>query len=195
MVLLESGINASAIIRAVDGPRRPAVLIRSSPAQAGTERTPWHDVIDLDSGIVTYFGDHKPNTVGRLGTTKGNKVLEEIWSLHASRDPEERKLAPPILFFEKTPWVGRDNETREKGAVRFLGPAVLEEFEPTEAFDERTRQSYPNYRMRLRLTNFLAREHPIDWSWINARKDPKVSLDESLDFEPTAWTTWRWSER
>lgn len=49
-IILESGINAVAPLTAIDGARRPAIVIRSSPWKAGTEDTPWHDEFDLDHG-------------------------------------------------------------------------------------------------------------------------------------------------
>ena len=107
MVILESGINASAEVAAPDGRRRPAVLIRSSPAKAGTETTPWQDIIDLEAGVLTYFGDHKPATPGQLGSTKGNGALETLRGDYFSSDPTRRLAAPPLLVFVTTPWIDR----------------------------------------------------------------------------------------
>ena len=73
-LLLESGINAPRLTQAIDGPRRGAVLIRSSPWKAGSASTPWHDVFDLNNGHVRYFGDHKAVSKQPLGSTPGNKV-------------------------------------------------------------------------------------------------------------------------
>ena len=151
MVILESGINASAKVSAVDGSRRPAVLIRSSPAKAGTETTPWQDIIDLNAGVLTYFGDHKPGTPGQLGCTKGNKALEELRADYFTSDQTRRLAAPPLLVFVTTPWIDSDLVVRAKGAVRFLGPAVLTEMTRIRAVDESTGIEYPNYRTVLRL--------------------------------------------
>lgn len=68
-VLLDAGISGMARVQALDGPRRPGVMIRSAPWKAGSERTPWHDVFDLDNGSVRYFGDHKPGHADAVGTT------------------------------------------------------------------------------------------------------------------------------
>ncbi|MEU5234659.1 hypothetical protein AB0G82_36245 [Streptomyces anulatus] len=54
---LSKGVNPIAKAKAVDGHRRPVVLIRSSPWKTGTVETPWHDVLDLDNGHVRYYGD------------------------------------------------------------------------------------------------------------------------------------------
>ena len=54
MALLEAGINPIANIRAVDGSRRPAILISSSPHKTGSHETPWQDYFDPDNGHVRY---------------------------------------------------------------------------------------------------------------------------------------------
>src|SRR5882672_5942837 len=59
LVLLEKGISPIAEIKAVDGKRNPAILIRSSPHKIGSETTPWQDVFDVDNGHVRYYGDNK----------------------------------------------------------------------------------------------------------------------------------------
>lgn len=190
---LEKGINAMAEVRAIDGIRRPAILIRSSPSKAGTAETPWEDVIDIDSGLITYFGDHRPETPGSLGSTHGNAALEQAWKLYSQTSPESRLLAPPLLVFVTVRWFGLLDDVREKGAVRFLGPAVLQGMEPVVARDARTGRKYPNYRTTLRLTNLHTAEQAIDWQWINDRKDPGLNLRSTTDHEPSEWTTWRWS--
>lgn len=191
MVILESGINASAEVAGPDGGRRPVILIRSSPAKAGTETTPWQDVIDLDAGLLTYFGDHKPATTGPLGSTKGNKALEACRADFFSRDPVRRMAAPPLLVFVTTPWIDHNFQVRQKGAVRFLGPAALEEMTRIDALDEASGEQYPNYRTTLRLLEPVGAGAPIDWRWVNARKDPRVPLAESVSYEPTSWESWR----
>ena len=191
MVILESGINASARVSAVDGSRRPAVLIRSSPAKAGSETTPWQDIIDLDAGVLTYFGDHKPGTPGPLGSTKGNKALEEVWAGYFSKDEARRLMAPPFLVFVTTPWMDSELNVRLKGAVRFLGPGALTEMTRIRAVDELSGVEYPNYRTVLRLLEPIESATPVDWRWINCRKDPSLPLAESIAYEPESWRSWR----
>ncbi len=89
-VLLESGINGMARVPSVDGLRRPAILIRSSPWKAGTVQTPWHDVFDLENGHVRYFGDHKAGIATALGSTRGNAALLEAFDQHQARTPESQ---------------------------------------------------------------------------------------------------------
>ena len=66
---LEAGINPIAVVRAVDGFRTPAILVRSSPHKAGSEITPWQDYFDPDHGHIRYFGDSKPTSHERAPVT------------------------------------------------------------------------------------------------------------------------------
>lgn len=193
MPILESGINNLALVQGLDGPRMPGLLIRSSPAKAGTEWTPWKDSIDLKNRVITYFGDHKPSTPGPLGCTKGNTALEQAWVHHQATGPAARLAAPPLLVFVTARWFDIYGGERDKGAVRFLGPAVMEGFEPITAFDDSTGTPYPNYRCHLRLTNMHTDEDIIDWRWINDRKAPSLTTEEAAHYEPAAWADWRWS--
>ncbi|MGW7446802.1 hypothetical protein [Kitasatospora sp. NPDC054795] len=97
--LLEAGINAMAKVKADQGMRRPAAMIRSSPWKAGSEQIPWHDVFDIDNGHVRYFGDHKPEMAKPVGTTTGNAALLEAFGCHQAPTAEERAGAAPLLLF------------------------------------------------------------------------------------------------
>ena len=57
--LLDAGINPIHKVRAIDGARRPAILISSSPHKIGSLETPWQDVFDPDNGHIHYYGDNK----------------------------------------------------------------------------------------------------------------------------------------
>src|SRR5688572_10725564 len=72
--LLESGINGIGLTNAVDRPRRPAVLIRSSPHRVGSKTTPWQDFFDPDNGHIRYYGDNKDPGTDPSGAP-GNKLL------------------------------------------------------------------------------------------------------------------------
>src|SRR2546423_13703240 len=72
-VQLDHGIDSVKIVRAVDGPRRPAILIASKPHQAGSDWTPWHDELDAERGHVRYYGDNKAETGVDAHQTVGNR--------------------------------------------------------------------------------------------------------------------------
>src|SRR5215207_8547907 len=87
-------------IKAVDGERRPAILIASKPHRAGSDWTPWHDELNPERGHVRYFGDNKAD----LGTDplgpSGNRSIIEQFRLHNASSRAERLSAAPLLFFE-----------------------------------------------------------------------------------------------
>jgi hypothetical protein len=180
--MLEKGISPIAFVGSGRNRRRPAILLRSSPAKAGSTTTPWHDVFDLEKGRVRYFGDHKVSTPGPVGGTAGNSALLEASTHHAGQD---RHVASPLLLF-RTITVG----SAVKGYVEFVGLAVIERLERIDQFDDESQRSFPNFvydLVVLRLTNEAGR---LDWRWINARRDGRIPLDETTAFGPLAWRRW-----
>lgn len=184
-VPLDFGINLVKRVPAVDGERRPVLALRSSPWKAGGKTTPWHDTFDLDHGHIRFFGDHKASSPGRLGTTRGNPALEEAASLHMARDSESRALAPPLMIFRAVPVGGAD-----KGYVEFCGVAVVERLEIVVQRDPDTGASFPNYVFDLAVLSTALESETIDWRWIDDRRDPQLSLRETLRHAPTAWRKW-----
>ena len=187
-IILESGINAVAPLTAIDGARRPAIVIRSSPWKAGTEDTPWHDELDLDHGHIRYFGDHKVTTIGPVGSTRGNRALLEAWRLHTSTSSAERASAPPLLVFAARPeYVG--GRRIEKGYLDFAGVCVIERLEFVVQRDPRTGRSFPNVVVDLAVLS-LDQNDEVDWNWINDRRDPSRTALDSLNRAPDSWKTW-----
>ncbi len=187
-MILERGINPVAHLRAVDGTRRPAVVIRSSPWKAGSEDTPWHDEFDLDHGHIRYFGDHKPTTVGPVGTTPGNRALLEAWRLHSSNSTEERLQAPPLLVFAARPEY-RDGRRLEKGFLDFAGVCVIERLEFVVQRDPRSGKSFPNLVVDLVVLR-LDEHDEVDWRWIDDRRDADLPASNALEHAPATWRTW-----
>lgn len=180
---LSKGINPIAKITAVDGRRRPAILIRSSPWKAGTSETPWHDVFDLDNGRVRYYGDHRVDHTVPVGHTDGNAVLLETTRHHQGATPEQRALAVPLLVFaavtrNKTP----------KGYVQFCGVAVIEK---AEQIDQETEgRPFRNYRYDLAVLDLQEEGGGVDWSWVEARGDRSHSTAAALACAPRSWRRW-----
>ena len=67
----------------------------------------WRDELDIESGSFLYYGDNK-KPLSKLSETKpgGNLVLENVFKMAFSDDPEVRKKIPPIFVFESAK--GRD---------------------------------------------------------------------------------------
>ncbi|MFE9395057.1 HNH endonuclease [Streptomyces flavidovirens] len=180
---MSKGINPIAKIKAVDGRRRPAILIRSSPWKAGTAETPWHDVFDLDNGHVRYYGDHRADHTVPVGSTDGNAVLLATATHHQGATPEQRALAVPLLIFaavtrNKTP----------KGYVQFCGMAVIES---AEQIDQETEgHPFRNYRYDLAVLDLKEEGGRVDWSWIETRGNRDLSTAKTLAHAPQSWRRW-----
>lgn len=178
-LILERGISAPSRVKAKDGPRIGAVLIRSTSRTAGTETNPWHDYIDPNSGLVLYYGDAKPSTRKPANEVSGNALLLEVRKLHAG-SPQDRLAAPPLLFFE----------SEAAGFVTFQGYGVIERAELVTQLDPINGTPFTNYRFECAILS-LTNEHEVfDWEWINARRDPSLSLAEVLGRAPAAWKRW-----
>lgn len=184
-VLLESGINSIAEVPAVDGLRRAAVLIRSSPWKAGSEQTPWHDVFSLDVGHVRYFGDHKPGLAVPVGQTKGNGALLRAFERHRAPTVEVRRYAEPLLVFRA---VRRGNSP--KGHVEFCGVGLVERAERLVQWAGEDRVTFTNYVYDFAMIDLAAEDDCLDWRWIEARRDPAVGVDAALKLAPAAWREW-----
>lgn len=183
-VQLERGINPTAPIAAVDGPRRPVILLRSSPWKAGTVQTPWHDDFDLDNGHVRYFGDHKIESQSPVGQTPGNKALLDQFTLHNATTRQQRELAAPLLLFRS---VTRNGQ--QKGYVEFCGLGVLERAERISQRDRRG-HNFANYVFDVALLDLRPEDEQLDWHWVQARRDRSVSMSESLARAPESWRRW-----
>jgi len=187
-VMLEAGINSPAEVVGPDGGRRALIAIRSSPWKAGHETNPWHDEFDLDHGHVRYFGDHKPASVGLPGATKGNRLLLEAARLHSGTTPAERLLAPPLLLFRSVT-VRRGRRAIVKGHVEFCGAAIIERLEHVVQRDPETGRSFPNLALDLAVVSG-GDVDGIDLRWIDDRRDPELTAEQTLRHSPESWARW-----
>jgi hypothetical protein len=179
-VQLDHGIDSVKKIQAVDGERRPAILIASKPHRAGSDWTPWHDELDAERGHVRYFGDNKADLgTDPLGPT-GNRSVIEQFPLHNGSSRADRLRAAPMLFFESLV-----HEGHSKGYWRFLGVGLVERAE----LDRRGRP-FVNYVFDCMLVDLSAEGLGIAWEWIAARRDPTKSLEDCLLLAPAAWRRW-----
>jgi len=177
---LESGINPMREVRAPDGSRRPALLIRSSPRKAGSSVTPWHDSYDMDSGRVRYFGDAKATHMPDPRAPKGNRAMLQLFEQQTSPDREIRARACPLLFFV----------TDLPGVVEFRGIGLIESVELVSQIEPRTGHAFSNFAFDCALISLAAEGEQLDWEWISVRKDPSLATRETLLAAPEAWRTW-----
>ncbi|MEV0394162.1 restriction endonuclease [Polymorphospora rubra] len=188
-LMLEKGINATAMVTGPDGPRRPVIAIRSSPWKAGHATNPWHDEFDLDHGHVRYFGDHKPSTLGLPGATPGNKALLEAWALHAGTSEKDRALAPPLLLFRSST-VHQAGRSVVKGHVEFCGVAVIERLEYIVQRDRETNRSFPNIVLDLAVLDLADTGDTLDMRWIDDRRDATLTVAQAARHAPSSWKRW-----
>ncbi|QEU69975.1 restriction endonuclease [Streptomyces galilaeus] len=172
-------------VRAPEGWRRPAILIRSSPWKAGSEQTPWHDVFDLDNGHVRYFGDHKLTTTVPPGTTTGNAALLDALTGHQGHTPEERANAVPLLLFRA---VSRNGKV--KGHVEFCGLGIIERAERLVQWGGSEHTTFTNYVYDIALLDLTVECDKVSWEWINSRRDKHVTHSKTLEHAPSAWREW-----
>ena len=93
LIPFDAGINPMAAIATPDGPRRPAILIASSPHKSGLALTPWEDVFAPDDGYVRYFGDAK--TPGATASAApGNALLTAEFERHHGAKSKGGVFAP-----------------------------------------------------------------------------------------------------
>jgi hypothetical protein len=183
-VQLDHGIDSVKRVKAVDGERRPAILIASKPHRAGSDWTPWHDELDPERGHIRYFGDNKADRgMDPLGPS-GNRSIIEQFALHAATDRADRLRAAPLLFFESLV-----HEGRAKGYWRFLGVGLIDHVELVAQVDRRGRP-FVNYVFDCLLVDLSNEGLGIAWEWIAARRDPTKSLEECVQLAPASWRRW-----
>ncbi|MEO8469280.1 MAG: restriction endonuclease [Chloroflexota bacterium] len=183
-VQLDHGIDSVQRIKAVDGWRRPAILIASKPHRAGSDWTPWHDELNPEVGHVRYYGDNKATLGPNPLDPPGNRSVMEQFPLHRSASRTERLRAAPMLFFESIV-----NDGRAKGFWRFIGMGIVERAQLTTQVDRHDRW-FVNYVFDCALLELEAEGLNLPWEWISARRDPTKSLEECLALAPVAWQTW-----
>jgi predicted HNH restriction endonuclease len=184
-LIMNRGIDNPALVAAPEGQRRPVILIRTNPLQAGTAKTPWRDVLDLAGGRLTYYGDHKADSPGPPESTRGNAALLAAFETHHAEDQESRASAVPLLVFRT---VERNNQS--KGYLEFCGLGIIEHVMPVDQQDLDTGRSFLNYRYDIALLDLTPEGDKLDWRWVNARRESGVTLEEANDIAPASWRSW-----
>jgi hypothetical protein len=183
-VQLDHGIDSVTRVNAVDGGRRPAILIASKPHQAGSDWTPWHDELNPDVGHVRYFGDNKATRGSTPLDPPGNRAVKDEFRLYRAASVADRMRAAPMLFFESVPTDGR-----EKGFWRFIGFGIVERAELSTQIDRQDRL-FVNFVFDCVLFDLAAESNELPWEWIAARRDPTMTLLASHALAPESWRRW-----
>ena len=80
-----------------DSPVPSAIVLISNPVQSKFPN-PWEDTIDLEQGVIGYWGDNKSPSREPL-SCPGNKMLDKL-DRHI-RETESSEFTPPVLHFTK----------------------------------------------------------------------------------------------
>ena len=182
LVQLESGINP--IGKSSGDKITPAILISSSPHKAGSKETPWQDFFAPDRGHIRYCGDNKDSKV-KPTQKKGIKALLKQYQMHNSEVENDRLEASPILFFKKVKYQGR-----VKGNYEFNGFGIISNAERVVQFNKSTNSTFVNYIFDFTVLDMTAENEDFNWDWINFRRNPSISAQESLNSAPASWREW-----
>jgi DNA-directed RNA polymerase alpha subunit len=172
LALLERGINPVA----KTGNRRPAVLLRSSPA---SDKTAWQDNYDFINKSVLYFGDNK-GQYPKAGEAPGSKVLLDLLEEHRSPKTSVRSKTCPLVFFE----------TPESGFVIFRGIGVLRSAETVLQKHPKLGYEFENFAFDCQLLDLASEKNQLNWDWILLRKDKSVHDALCLEIAPDSWRSW-----
>lgn len=182
--LLESGINGIQEIKCIDGIRRPAVLISSSPHKIGTLITPWQDYFDPDNGHIRYYGDNKrPDQDPSL--SPGNKLLLECYKKHSSDVEEMRKESVPLIFFRRT-----SVNKKVKGFIQFQGFGIIRSIKLISQYDRKNNRTFPNIEFDFVVFSIVKEHENFSWDWISKRRDSTKTILETHEFAPDSWKVW-----
>ena len=182
--LLESGINPIAPIKSIDGNRVPAILISTSPHKTGSMDTPWQDFFDVDNGHIHYCGDNKSSSI-YAETSQGNKVLIDAFKTHSSPDIIDRQNSIPIIFFKRV----KVNK-RIKGNVMFQGFGIVDKVQLVTQKDPSTGGYFSNYTFDFVVFDMSKESQVFNWQWITDRRNPNLSLSDTLKNAPNTWKNW-----
>jgi hypothetical protein len=183
-VPFEAGINPIGNVKAVDGMRRPAILVASSPHKVGLTETPWQDIFDTDNGYVRYYGDNR--TPGQDPASKpGNRALLAAHLLQSHQDPAQRGRAAPLLLFRRVP-----REGLAKGFAEFQGLAIITGVQLVTQYSARAGGTFANYAYEFLVMDLAAEAELLHFGWINARRDSTKTVDETTAIAPAAWRDW-----
>lgn len=164
--------------------RRGVIALHTNSFKENTPDSPWVDIIDQKDGWVIYNGDNK-SSLKKAGESNGNKLIEKAFELYGSKDREKRLLAPPILIFSQENINGK-----KQGYRSFIGYGLVKNIDVRVQYEKKTNNVFTNYVFKIILFNLDKENGIFDWEWIDKRRDPLVSDEDTLDYAPFAWVNW-----
>ena len=95
-----------------------------------------------------------------------------------------------MIIFRAEPWTDATGKVRQKGAVEFCGVGVIQGLPRVVCHDQTTGIDFPNYRADIKIVRPDGAKSALDWAWINARRDPRLGLEDALALAPVEWQQW-----
>ena len=186
-ITFQKGIHNIASVKTNDGQERiPAIIISSSPHKAMTDMTPWEDDFNPDYGHIKYYGDNKsPETSAEQ--SPGNKLLLDAFLRYSSPNMQERlNYGIPLIFLKRVEYDGR-----KKGNLMFQGFGIIESVSLITQFNPKLKVPYfSNYVFDMCVFSMNKENENFSWDWINARRNPKLSNEETNKLAPASWRQW-----
>lgn len=137
----------------------------------------WMDEIDIEDGIVTYYGDNRqPGQELHNTSRRGNDFLRQCFE---NLNSGKRAEIPPIFYFQGAG--GRDRKF-----IGLLVPGddrVSAEEQLVAVWRVSTQSRYQNYKARLSILD----ESCIDRKWLD---DLRSNKGVSSQFAPKTWKKW-----
>jgi hypothetical protein len=166
---IDRGIKNSGGIRCIYNQQtdKREFLVFVSKRGQSEYSNPWEDIVNIEEGVVHYWGDakakHAPNPDEPLGNSW---VKEDYCSTYAKGD---RENAPPVLLFENP----------EPGWVVFRGVCVITDMSIERHKDDG--DTVVNYLYRLAILD----ADEVDLEWIHRK-----ALTGEDKGGPDAWNKW-----
>ncbi|MET8644512.1 restriction endonuclease [Streptomyces sp. NPDC004675] len=177
---LFKGVGNQGGIRYVGSPAKGSV--RLAVLYTSGMDVDWPDSLDVETGIVTYYGDNKkPGRELHDTQPKGNILLRDMFA--ASHGSEEERLVgvPPVFLFQRELGVGRS--VRFRGLLVPGSPAISPDEELAAIWRSSKGRRFQNYRARFTVLDHAR----ISRDWI----EHLVSGGHPLESDcPMSWATW-----
>ncbi|MGW0094186.1 restriction endonuclease [Streptomyces sp. NPDC003328] len=177
---LFKGVGNQGGIRYVGSPAKGSV--RLAVLYTSGMDVDWPDSLDVETGIVTYYGDNKkPGRELHDTQPKGNILLRDMFA--ASHGSEEERLVgvPPVFLFQRELGVGRS--VRFRGLLVPGSPAISPDEELAAIWRSSKGRRFQNYRARFTVLDHAR----ISRDWI----EHLVSGGHPLESDcPMPWATW-----
>jgi hypothetical protein len=162
--------------------RLPSFIFLSNPHKRDTEGTPWIDIVEPDVGYALFHGDNRTPARSPF-EGRGNRKFGDVQHLYS--DPQLRRFAPPILLFRQTESFGN-----RKGYREFCGYGVPARCVIGTQREKVSGRYFTNLIIELALFHLSKENELFDWTWIDARRDGRLSADDVLRLAPEAWRDW-----